>query len=384
MKTDPTVWAASTASANLDLPVLKQTSYQVDRRVLRSILLGPEIAPHVTYDAAVVSYTLHPDSVEAHLANGRSIHGSLLVGADGIRSHVASQLLRRPSEPTGDDKQSASKTIDLNVRCLYGKAPLTSKLLEKLQADLHERMAFVVDSTFLPPSERIMIVVVPMRFDRSISAEDKAAVGMESVNVPEDYVFFAMVGRKEIWHTAMRSSSTTKSSSSADDEQLDQELVRMTGTACKELSIDMARQRGWHPSTLALLEMQDDKETAVLKIRSSDTSGPPVWERSDRVTVLGDAIHCMPPTGGNGANTALWDAAVLGKLLAEEMAARADTAVEVQGQRGPEGEKGEDWKWSTKTIRRYEDAMRKNAGDIVGLACIGATYLFGGEEVWRS
>jgi 2-polyprenyl-6-methoxyphenol hydroxylase-like FAD-dependent oxidoreductase len=33
--------------------------------------------------------------------------------------------------------------------------------------------------------------------------------------------------------------------------------------------------------------------------------------------VVGDAVHAMTPAGGNGANTAVRDVALLGRLLAE-------------------------------------------------------------------
>jgi 2-polyprenyl-6-methoxyphenol hydroxylase-like FAD-dependent oxidoreductase len=78
-------------------------------------LLGPEIAPLVKYSANVKSYTVHKDSVEAHLASGESIHGSLLVGADGIRSNIAAQLFASANIPA-----ERTRTLDLGVHIVYG------------------------------------------------------------------------------------------------------------------------------------------------------------------------------------------------------------------------------------------------------------------------
>ena len=52
----------------------------------------------------------------------------------------------------------------------------------------------------------------------------------------------------------------------------------------------------------------------MVRIRAS----PPVppWPPS-RVTVLGDAIHAMSPARGSGASTALQDAALLARTLAD-------------------------------------------------------------------
>ena len=73
----------------------------------------------------------------------------------------------------------------------------------------------------------------------------------------------------------------------------------------------------WHPRVKPLFDNMDEKEAAFWKITCSSPEGVPEWKNEPRVTVIGDAAHAMTPAGGNGANTALRDSALLGRLLAE-------------------------------------------------------------------
>lgn len=73
----------------------------------------------------------------------------------------------------------------------------------------------------------------------------------------------------------------------------------------------------WHPRVRSLFEQMNEKEAAFWKITCSTPSGVPEWKNNDRVTVIGDAAHSMTPAGGIGANTAVRDSALLGKLLSE-------------------------------------------------------------------
>lgn len=202
---------------------------------------------------------------------------------------------------------------------MYGKTPLTPEVEAKLLPILRKGPSFVTDTTAV--GQRITLVLEAMRFHHP--------------RAPADYIFWALCAVTEAF-------ASTESSAPL---ELDHILRHLTGH--------------WDPQIRVIIDQRTPDETASLGLTSSNPDRSSVWETERRVTVLGDAVHCMPPTGGQGGNSALYDAALLGAALAES------------------GEAGGDQGWSKETIRRYEDAMRYNIGDIVGMACIGVDKAFG-------
>jgi len=78
-----------------------QPTVAISRSHLHGILRDAVTAPIIT-GAEVTGYTEHPHGVSLHFADGTTENGDLLIGADGIRSAVRTQLLGpQPPDYTG-------------------------------------------------------------------------------------------------------------------------------------------------------------------------------------------------------------------------------------------------------------------------------------------
>lgn len=76
------------------------------------------------------------------------------------------------------------------------------------------------------------------------------------------------------------------------------------------------------------------------------------WEPSDKITVIGDAVHAMSPSGGVGAVSALVDGASLAKTIATKGISR-------------------------ESIGEFEKAMREFAAANIRRSYFGGRKLFG-------
>jgi hypothetical protein len=107
----------------------------------------------------------------------------------------------------------------------------------------------------------------------------------------EEYVMWGFTARRE------------KFSLPNGDEALDS----------RDLKSAVERVMGdWHPALRGLVERTDP---SVIKTFTVKTSVPVRPWKTRNVTLLGDALHNMPPFRGVGANAALWDAAALHKAM---------------------------------------------------------------------
>ena len=76
--------------------------------------------------------------------------------------------------------------------------------------------------------------------------------------------------------------------------------------------IASSESRDFHPVLQNLVKQADVEFTVATEL--SAATQPHEWPAS-RVTLMGDAVHVMPPTGAHGGNTALRDSACLSRKL---------------------------------------------------------------------
>lgn len=200
--------------------------------------------------------------VRVEFAESGSDEGDLLVGADGVGSAVRRQLLPHAT------------VRDLGVRCLYGRMPLTDATDRLVPEDFNRGFSWVADQTGYGAG------FAPVRFrERPESALDYLMTVLtatpQRLGIPDDELF--ALPPEQLWKITVEATAD------------------------------------WHPAIREIFAHADASTFFPITIRAGQRVD--AW-KSGPVTLLGDAIHTMPPTGGVGANTALRDSETLaGELV---------------------------------------------------------------------
>jgi len=247
----------------------------VHRRTLRQVL-SARLGDRLHTGSPVASFQQDDDGVSVTLADGRTARGDVLVGADGIRSAVRTQLLPDvPVIPTG------IKGIGV-----YGRTPLTAELDALLPDILNQGVLMAVDQK----GSRLLIATFRPR-----QPADEAARALAPDVVLDPVPAYVMI------------------SCSVSPDTLVPSAQDWNRAAALEIQASMLRAiEGWHPAAQALVKGLDPDSMFAIPFGFLEPAES--WPPS-RVTVLGDAAHGMLPTLGMGANLSLHDAALLVQQL---------------------------------------------------------------------
>ena len=217
----------------------------------------------IHWNHRVTSYELTSSGVHAIFADGsKSVEGEMLIGGEGIYSQIARQV-----------SGGKLKVFDTGARGIHGQAPSTAF------KGLGEGVWRMADET--NPLGKVFVIT---------------NVRPGEIDDPEVQFGWTMGAEPGVIKAPNDDYST---------------LGAPAAEIAKELT------RGWHERLRPLFDEMVENEAAFWKITCSTPTGVPEWENEERVTVIGDAAHSMTPAGGIGANTAVRDSALLGRLLAE-------------------------------------------------------------------
>ncbi|KAK5996350.1 Dual O-methyltransferase/FAD-dependent monooxygenase CTB3-like protein [Cladobotryum mycophilum] len=234
----------------------------IARGDMRKIFAGGS-EEHIEWGKQVTGYELTDDGVIAVFADGsKSVEGSMLIGGEGIYSKIAKQV-----------SGGRIKVYDTGARGIHGQAPTTAF------KGLGEGVFRMRDNS--RPNGDVFIIT---------------NVRSGQMNDPNIEFGWTMGGQPGVI-------------------QVPNDDYSIVGKQAADIAKSIAKD--WHPRFKPLFEEMNEAEAAFWKITCSTPSGVPEWPNEPRVTVIGDAAHSMTPAGGIGANTAVQDSALLGKLLRE-------------------------------------------------------------------
>jgi 2-polyprenyl-6-methoxyphenol hydroxylase-like FAD-dependent oxidoreductase len=287
---------------------------QMDRQTLRTILLlGLEDRIH--YGKQATSAEEGPDGATLHFSDGTSATASAVAGADGSSSLLRAQVLP-DHEP-----------LDTGSMALYGRTPLIVDGRPMMPPALGKSGVLAIGDE---PGHAVFFTA--MRFgERPADAFARLAPGHQAP-VNDDYVMWGLV------FPARQNPFAAREPSQAALHQHANALSRSFHPAIRDL-VAQAQPEYTMPASFAVARR------------------PPNWAMS-RVTLMGDAVHVMPPFGAHGGNTALRDAALLaGKLRRAARGGSAESAL-AEYQREMTGYAFEAVESAAKSMRRLTDSSR--------------------------
>lgn len=252
--------------------------YPVNRIALRYLLLtGLQDVIH--FNKTFVRYEQRADgTVTAFFTDGTWTTGDVLVAADGANSTVRKHYLPQ------------AQRVEMNAAGIGGKLPLTEQTRAWLPHQLLSRM-----NLMMAPKQYTLFNAVyeHTTVDARIRIGEYAkALGLKEdllIDTSQNYLLWAFIAPNDAYPS---------------------DVHRLDGRSLQHfvaLSIE-----SWH-STLRRLVTESDPSS--LSFNPFKTMLPIKPWKSTNITLLGDAIHNMPPVGGFGGNMALRDAHVLAEKL---------------------------------------------------------------------
>lgn len=240
----------------------------VDRRVLQDVLITG-IGEHVVFGKAYSHFEVdsHAGCVTAYFTDGTSERGRLLVGADGKRSAV-----RRQHVPS-------HVLIDTGLGGFYGKTPVTAELRAMFERDTDLKGLVVVSDT------QTLATPLNMLLEEMVWSPDSRSTDAV-LQVPNDYIYWVLLSEQASMPFA--------------EGELTGRLQR--GDAAVQATLHLTRC--WTPELRRIIAGQTPEDTSYISVHSASPDME-AWKPSRYVTMLGDAVHGMPPFAAQGANTAL-------------------------------------------------------------------------------
>jgi 2-polyprenyl-6-methoxyphenol hydroxylase-like FAD-dependent oxidoreductase len=252
----------------------------VSRITLRQVLLsGLEDVVH--FGKTFVRYEEAPTGrIVAYFDDGTTAEGDVLIAADGGGSRVRRQFLPN------------AERVDTGVVGIVGKVFLDDNSRGRIAPLLRNGMTLASGRGGY--SLFVALQDIDGVADGSFGG-NAAPVTDRHLDNAKSYLMWAFGARREKLGLADRNAD------------------RMPGEELRSIALAAMSARAWDERFQTLVRLADADTINALTVR---TSVPVAAWRTQRVTLLGDAIHSMTPYRGIGANVALKDAMRLRAALA--------------------------------------------------------------------